>query len=226
MRACPDCRSSKKGIRVHQWDNSLEMPDPLSFCDRLELLLVSWSPPGGMKARRDRHFFYNPRSKDLLRPKLFTAFKQAGFQGLREATPEIALNHFQRYGMYLTPSVFRRCSSNGKDHGPPDDLLTHSILEHVLSITEYSRPRVVFLLGVAPVRGMLSAFPNKFHKLRKAYDTFGSVRACRRVLMNSPEVFIHSSGYTRMFVSYWPRGKGIEYLAEDIRLLIPARKLE
>jgi hypothetical protein len=217
IASCKQCNNSaSKSIVVRPFDKSTILPDPLSFVKRLRLLMISWSPPGGFDAIHGNHFLYNAESKDLLRPKLFTAFKRAGYESLREVAPSVGLENFLRSGLFLTPTVFRRCSKDNSDAGPPADLADHSFREHVLEIFEYTNPEIVFLLGRLPL-GVAIRASEAFNALRSCLKAPNEVRESRALSRKSP-IYLESGGLkSRVIVSYWPRGKGIDYLAEDIR---------
>ena len=43
----------------------------LDYASKVNLLLVSWAPPGKPRAVREKHFFHNSSSSDNLRTRVF-----------------------------------------------------------------------------------------------------------------------------------------------------------
>jgi hypothetical protein len=199
------------------------MPDPLSFVERSKLLMIAWSPPGGSKALSGNHFFYNVKSKDLMRPKLFTAFKRAGYEALRESDAKEGLDNFLRYGLFLIPTVFRRCSKADSDAPPPRDLADHSFRTHAMQVFEYCRPKVVFLLGSLPLGAAVRTFPEELAKLKPCLANPKQIMSARSVSRNHDLYLRSGAARARLIVTYWPRGRGIDCLAEDVRDFAPSR---
>jgi hypothetical protein len=217
IASCKECTSASKSIVVRRFDERTRMPDPLSYVEKLKLLMIAWSPPGGAKARSGFHFFYNAESKDLMRPKLFTAFKRAGYKGLREATASDAIENSLRYGLFLIPTVFRRCSRGESDSGPPRDLADHSFRAHAMQVFEYCNPEVVFLMGRLPLGAAIRAFPEDLSILKSCLNVPNEVMNAREKSRKA-ELYIQSgNARARLIATYWPRGRGIDRIAEDAR---------
>jgi hypothetical protein len=221
IAACEECKSASKSIAVRPFDKRTYMPDPLSFAKRSRLLMIAWSPPGGFNAIRGHHFFYNAESKDLMRPKLFTAFKRAGYEDLREAHPSKGLENFLRYGLFLIPTVFRRCSRGDSDSGPPADLADHSFHAHAMQVFEYCDPQAVFLLGRLPLGAAIRALPKELGELKQCLGSPNEVKNARELSRKSAFYLESGGSKARVIATYWPRGKGIDYLSEDVRSFAP-----
>jgi hypothetical protein len=164
-------------------------------------MLLSWSPP------------------------VISRAEESGYPGSYETNVQRGLQNFLRHGFFLTPSVLRRCSM-AKGLKAAQRSTMRSILTHILPIVEYTKPKVPFLLGDFPILRLLLAFPGNLERLRQAYETHGTVKAYSEKLMNSPQILRRRSGHARVFVSYWPRGEGICYLATDVKRIISTQALK
>src|SRR5207249_12298034 len=118
------------------------------------------------------------------------------------------------------PTVFRRCSYRGKDKKPPLDLRIHSYRAHALTIVQYCTPKDVVLLGKAPLEALLRASPESFAELRSCYQSSGRLSDCRALANRLGHSLALNGLQSGLHVSYWPRGKGIDILAGDLKRIL------
>ncbi len=209
---------------VHDPDEGIAFPDPFHYTEKAKLLFISWSPPGGSDARRLGTFFHNPKAGDGLRNALFEVTDNV--QLTRKSvlqTNEQKLTEFYRNGLYLVPTVFRRCSQGDKDKHPPADLVEHSANTHVHAVLEELVNRQasvnVFLLGSVPIRAFIKLFATQRdgQRLRNTFRNNG-VTDCREMTTLEPLHFkFGQSGEVRAWASTWPKPWYKERTKEDLR---------
>jgi uracil-DNA glycosylase len=221
IRGCPICQNfvkTSRKVRVHEWDTTMVLPDPCLGGGRLNLLFVSWSPPGGAHALEEHHFFWS--EKDGMRRNLFESIRQAGSEISDDQSDW--RDCLIKAGVYLIPTVFRRCSKGNKDHRLPQRLATQSMGNHVAQIVKYTIPRVIMFLGDVPLKSAMRCYPNNLAGLKSCYDAkCGRIAGCRLFTkeraVNADLFGIDSS---ELLVSYWPRLNHLEDLSNDIQKTI------
>jgi len=126
------CQVCARFDELLPFTDGIVFPDPLQYTSEVNLLLVSWAPPGKPRAIREKHFFHNSLSSDRLRSRIFNLL--AGTRPdlkLDPSQPEQSLKEFYRQGFYLVPTIFRRIKSDTK---PSDRLIEHSSQTHLKEI--------------------------------------------------------------------------------------------
>jgi hypothetical protein len=210
--ASPELLLSTKGI---------VFPDPYEYSPRVNLLLVSWAPPGTPRAAKEAHFFHNPAAPDKLRTRIFN--------GLTRTKPDLLLNpklsksslqRFYEFGMYLVPTVFRRIKDDAE---PSESLIDHSSQTHLLAVLAFLANRQhllkVILLGKTPSLAFARLFTQHEHgrQIARALLRKKPVEEARKLTLNRPlGIPISNNSLLNVWLSNWPRGDGYRLLSFDI----------
>ena len=150
------CEECTKTSSLLESTEGLVFPNPYDYCSQLNLLLISWAPPGKPYAVQESHFFHNAATPDRLRTRLFNGLSKArpglDFDPL---SPRSSLEMFYRSGLYLVPTIFRRIKNDAR---PNTHLVNHSSRVHLQEILDFFLTRQsrlpVILLGETPSRAM------------------------------------------------------------------------
>lgn len=196
-------------------------PDPYEYSSKVNLLLVSWSPPGSEKAAEQGEFFHNAAVPDNLRTRIFNGLtrKRADFS-LNPKLSRSSLERFYGLGLYLVPTVFRRIKN---DALPSDALIDHSSKTHLMTVLSFLARREqllkAILLGGTPSR----AFANLFDQLeagRKIAEALlkeKAVEEARELTVTDPlRIPMPFKSSLDVWLSNWPRGQGYHLLPSDI----------
>jgi hypothetical protein len=213
---CEFCDTAESLLAV---DEGIRFPDPLEYRRRIEMLFVSWAPPGTSLSIARHEFFHNPKASDKFRARIFNVLNQAlPSAKLDPRDPFASLKRFYRIGFYLVPTIFRRIRD---DATPRIDLVAHSASEHLLPIigylATYDEPLKIFLLGQTPIRAFAELFSSQLSGKKLADALRKSVAETRRLTHFAPLHFdLHGKRSLKIWVSNWPRGKGYTNLIHDV----------
>jgi len=217
------CQGCARFHELSPFTDDIVFPNPLDYASRVNLILISWAPPGKSKAVREKHFFHNAKSPDRLRSLVFNSVTKERPDFQLDPTPsraEQSLKRFYSLGLYLVPTIFRRIKNDVK---PSDRLIEHSSQAHLQEVLAFLAQRQralrVILLGETPSR----AFARLFQKheggarIAMALRKQPRVATARNLTIEQPLDFqISSDSSLDVWISNWPRGKGYKVLARDI----------
>jgi hypothetical protein len=164
-----------------------------------------------------------------MRTKIFN-----GLTGKREdfsldpKFPKESLESFYRLGLYLVPTVLRRIEGNAV---PGDAIINHSSKTHLMAVLNHivSRQRSlkVILLGATPSRAFVNLFPGveAGRKLAAALMKKRPVEEARKLTLTSPLRFqMRGNSWLDVWLSYWPRAQGVDYLSADILRVLDSQE--
>jgi len=207
--SCKDCARFDELLPS---TDGIVFPNPLNYASKVNLLLVSWAPPGKPKAVREKHFLHNSSSSDSLRSRIFNILTSARRDlKLDPGQPEQSLKEFCRQGFYLVPTIFRRIKSDIK---PSDRVIEHSSGTHLQGVLVFLAQRQgrlrVILLGGTPTRAFAKLFEKHEVAGRIAMTLRGRspVAMARNLTIQRPLSFqVSTDFYLDVWISNWPRGE-------------------
>ena len=222
IRGCDLCDSFEDLL---PFDDALQLPNPLEYNSRLEILMIAWAPPGTRVAVNEHHFFHNPKSPDKMRSKIFNIINQVlPDAALDPRNPEISLERFYKMGLYLVPTIFRRIRN---DKNPRTAIVTHSAQAHLLPIVQHllssSDSMKSVLFGTTPSRAFATLFDDQDNGRKLGGAISKGLAEARKLTKNSPMLFEIADGrFMEVWISNWPRGKGYANLKRDLRRILCA----
>jgi uracil-DNA glycosylase family 4 len=174
----------------------------------VKLLFVSEAPP-----LNTQFYFYNERSNDRLRNRVFEILRGMGFE-------ICSIRDFVEAGFYLLPTVKCPSARNGLNAAPNESVITLCAAEHLKREIAYIKPDGVCLLGRTALQGLLHLRNLEGVHMHDSIDG-GTTVAVSEVAGRVLEVNI-SNKNIKFIPSYWPTRRHRKYheIGEHIRLLM------
>jgi hypothetical protein len=216
--SCPECAAFPELLPSTQ---GIVFPNPYEYSSRVNLLLVSWAPPGTPNAAKEAHFFHNPAAQDNLRARIFNGLTRTKPDfSLSPKLPKSSLERFYKFGMYLAPTVLRRIRG---DATPSESLIDHSSQTHLMAVLALLAKRQqllkVILLGKTPSLAFAKLFAQHEcgRQIAEALHRKKPVQEARKLTLNKPlSIPISNNSLLNVWLSNWPRSTGYHHLPIDI----------